>query len=575
MKILALHGKQQNGEIFRSRLGRLPQQIETGKKTSNGNNNNSCIIDYVDAPFELSLNHGDSIPMRTWYHRRKDNTVDYDSLEKTLNYLELIWRSKDGYDGIIGFSQGGMIAAIMTSLPHRFPGLQFFIIGGAPDVACLDDTNTSGGGSSSSRYSMKSIHPIDVCSLHLVGLKDQVVAPSSSHALANRFLDPRVIEHEMGHCIPTQAKYLSMMIDFIQQALARHAMKAIVMTHNSTSDVETDYSTTINDHNQSPINNTNNTTLDGLYRCDSDIIATAQAEEYEVLTSMYPSEITMLTQTPPPIICGDVCISLHLQLDFRSTLMNTTKIPMTWMDNIGVDFICPSNYPTHVPPTINITTGALSMFDGFSSVMVLSLTQYMYRSIGVIYNHATTDLTSYIREPCIMVCIQSAYEWFDDQRWLHGSSTIDDDMDGIDSKGDATTTIVTVDDRNDDISEALEKEMIAQATLEACQIAYKHRLSQRRDDDDDGGGARDLASIDNLSDPITSIDSLSSSSSSTTAISFSTTTLPASARGVWSYTVGLVGKPSAGKLCWDDREGAMYAYMMEILMLIPCHLRSP
>jgi len=531
MKILALHGKQQNGEVFRSRLGRLPHKIQQLQKTT---------IDYVDAQFELPLNQGDAVAMRTWYLRRDDSTVDYESVEKTLCYLEALWWSNghaiSSYDGIIGFSQGGMIAAIVASQPHRFPGLHFAIIGGAPDLSCLDDISCISNGGSRSKYHSESMQ-IDVSSLHLVGVKDQVVAPSSSYALARRFRDPRVVEHEMGHCIPTQAKYLSMIVDFIREALLLSASK-VRCTADACSSLPPIKAHSSTSHTHAPLSSNSGPT-GSRHRCRNDEIATTQAEEYEVLTSIYPSEIVLLTEMIP-VIAGDACISIHVQLNFSNTLMDISKIPTAWLDNIGIDISCPSDYPTHAPPIITITTGSLSMFDGFSSSMALSLTQCIYRSIGVEYNGASCDAMSYIGEPCIMVCTQTAYEWFDDQRWLRSSDSISSAINTAEIDPSIETVVSrppsTLD--KDDVDEALEKEMVAAATLEACRVAYKHRLSQRVGDDES---------------PHSHVIRPSSSSDKSDHIIISTATdaassLPASARGVWNYTVGLVGKPSAGGL---------------------------
>ena len=163
MKILALHGKQQNGEVFRSRLGRLPDKIHQLQASINATT--MMIIDYVDAPFELPLKQGDAISMRTWYLRRgeddnnsRNSSIDYESVEKTLNYLEAIWHSSSSsegkYIGILGFSQGGMIAAIVASQPLRFPGLQFAIIGGALDINYSSSSSSSDDdGTTTSQYS--------------------------------------------------------------------------------------------------------------------------------------------------------------------------------------------------------------------------------------------------------------------------------------------------------------------------------------------------------------------------------------------------------------------------------------
>jgi hypothetical protein len=156
MKILALHGKQQNGEAFRSRLGHLPNKIQQLQASINATT--MMIKDYVDAPFELPLKQGDAIPMRTWYLRRgeddnnsRNSSIDYEYVEKTLNYLEAIWHSSSSsegkYIGILVFSQGGMITVMVA---YRYPGLQFAIIGGALDTTY--SSSSSDDGTTTSQY---------------------------------------------------------------------------------------------------------------------------------------------------------------------------------------------------------------------------------------------------------------------------------------------------------------------------------------------------------------------------------------------------------------------------------------
>jgi hypothetical protein len=102
------------------------------------------------------------------------------------------------------------MAVILASLPLRFPGLRFLLVGGARDLPGLTlrglgvqaDAEPLPAGSSGADTDSSSRERIALASLHLVGAADKVVPPQSSRQLAARFLDPVIIEHEQGHCIP-------------------------------------------------------------------------------------------------------------------------------------------------------------------------------------------------------------------------------------------------------------------------------------------------------------------------------------------------------------------------------------
>jgi hypothetical protein len=108
---------------------------------------------------------------------------------------------------IAGFSMGGSMAVIVASLPRRYPGLRFVLVGGARDLppALLEDllqAEEAGANKTGTNRAGAGVALLPLPSLHLIGAADKVVPPESSRQLAGRFLAPRVIEHEQGHCIP-------------------------------------------------------------------------------------------------------------------------------------------------------------------------------------------------------------------------------------------------------------------------------------------------------------------------------------------------------------------------------------
>lgn len=195
LKILCLHGSEQNSEIFRSRLGRLPHKSRHVVQS----------FRVVDAPHSLPIREGDDVPLRTWYKRNSDGSLIRDTLECSVDMLEQLWVSDGPFDGMLGFSMGGSVAVYLATMPSRFPGLKFVFVAGAPDKlqASIDD----------------SVPTINMPSLHVIGQRDNVVTVKHMTDLANRFCHDscEIIMHEQGHCIPSKAVFLNQYVSWLEK----------------------------------------------------------------------------------------------------------------------------------------------------------------------------------------------------------------------------------------------------------------------------------------------------------------------------------------------------------------------
>ena len=86
VKFLALHGKQQNGGVFRKRLGRLQHQCKK-----------FCSLNILEAPFvvleEDRMGTIEGGP-KTWFYRNKKTlVVDLVSLEEIMSFVQHEWDS--------------------------------------------------------------------------------------------------------------------------------------------------------------------------------------------------------------------------------------------------------------------------------------------------------------------------------------------------------------------------------------------------------------------------------------------------------------------------------------------------
>lgn len=124
---------------------------------------------------------------RAWYHANDDATV-YDGIEESIDYVTQ-YAKKNIYDGIIGFSQGGVLASIIIKQnPNLF---KYFISISSLRPRAIKYNNL---------YSVS--NPFDFPSLHIYGANDLMINPSKSIEFSKCFKDSQLYEHNHGHFSP-------------------------------------------------------------------------------------------------------------------------------------------------------------------------------------------------------------------------------------------------------------------------------------------------------------------------------------------------------------------------------------
>lgn len=265
--------------------------------------------------------------------------------------------------------------------------------------------------------------------------------------------------------------------------------------------------------------------------CASDEIAQLQSEEVEVLSSIYPDELRV---DYTPSRGGDLCASYHIQLVLDPSQFEPKYqevFPRQWIGQIGLQFTLPDQYPLAEPPLIRVTLGKLNLSDGFSDAQISSLENAVKAACTTSGGDGNGIIC--LGEPCGLIAIQAANDWFCAGEWTRAkaaTSTNDtgraDDSGTVDEEGDeddGRATGLEESAFHEEVDEAVETESIRTATAEAYEKAYQARL--------------EAAKPVNPHEKLSKAEKLARESS----------LLPPSARGVWNYTVGLVGKPSAGK----------------------------
>jgi len=135
---------------------------------------------------------------RCWYNlsnetERDFNPITANEITESLAYVVNHSKTPDGrpvYDGIIGFSQGSVIASILV---RKYPNLFRYFI------------SISGYLTSLIKYSNMFTEQFNFPSLHIYGLNDKMVDPSRSILFSKSFTDSQIEHPDVGHFAPDHA----------------------------------------------------------------------------------------------------------------------------------------------------------------------------------------------------------------------------------------------------------------------------------------------------------------------------------------------------------------------------------
>lgn len=499
-KVLVLHGNRQTGDLLLGRMSSLKRKA-----------NNRLNIEFVapDAPFlweagDVNGNKSardentDDNPLRTWWHRRGD---EYSGLEQSLDLIQTIWGDEGDFDGIIGFSQGARLAHLITLL-HKahaaatFPGLRFIIFAsGYGDVPL--PTNFPPVGTNLDELACAKIK---VASLHVMGLSDRLVTAESSRALLVSYDNPLVFEHEGGHHIPMQAGAVDTYLSFMESALCMN-------TDETCDDLQ----------NDDPATSVDQKFLPSVQPEPEQ--AQAQQDECESMSLIFPDEFTLHSQ----MVLNDESeygrrllhpISYSIRLRPPSDQITDESL---WPADI--DFALRVSYPPSypdVPPKLT--------FDHGMNLLEFKIGQEQ-ACLSVIRDVAKSE----VGMPCVMSCVYAAREFFEGGGL---GATLDFqpfvDESNVDESEDNARVIVT----EPTLSEAdLAQGLLLRASRERILVCNLQGL--------------DIANSV-LGNPHSNVEALSCIEDNDSNRTAEGTTRRGKG-GIWRYTIGLVGKPSAGK----------------------------
>jgi fermentation-respiration switch protein FrsA (DUF1100 family) len=263
LKILMLHGYTQSGPLFRAKTRALEKHLQKTFSPSGG-----CELVYITAPFVLS---GADIPnwdpttatiassallgsashdearaqvesdpdAYGWWRRRNDT---FAGLEEGLECVATCLKEHGPFDGVLGFSQGGALAAMVASLLDElydarersfaenvqtgkgmpFPKSFAKEGGGRVHPPLKFAVSYSGFASMFDEHKAFYNPKITTPMLHIIGSLDTVVVESRSLSLVDASGGPkRVVYHPGGHFVPaSQKEYVGALIAFIRDVIS-------------------------------------------------------------------------------------------------------------------------------------------------------------------------------------------------------------------------------------------------------------------------------------------------------------------------------------------------------------------
>ncbi|XP_031120374.1 esterase AGAP003155-like [Ipomoea triloba] len=202
-RFLCLHGFRTSAEILKKQVvGRWSSSVVE-----------KLDLVFVDAPFpcqgKSDVEGFFDPPYYEWFQFNKEFT-EYQNFDNCLAYIEDCMIKYGPFDGLLGFSQGGVLSAALPGLQEKgvclanVPKVRYvIIIGGA---------KLKNQAIAEKAYSL----PIKCPSVHFIGKEDLLKEYGSE--LVESFVDPLVIHHPKGHTIPRfDEESLQQMLSFLER----------------------------------------------------------------------------------------------------------------------------------------------------------------------------------------------------------------------------------------------------------------------------------------------------------------------------------------------------------------------
>ncbi|NXK44445.1 OVCA2 Esterase, partial [Chauna torquata] len=205
LRLLALHGYRQSERRFRQRTGALRKALRGRAE---------LVALSAPHPVPGGEDDGDSDdPPRGWWFSGPGTFEAVEvaeapaGLEESLSAVAAALVEHGPFDGLLGFSQGAALAAMVCALRAR----------GDPRFPVAFAILVAGFASRAPAHGHFYREPIALPTLHVVGDTDAVIAAHLSRELAQCFVEPVIVTHPGGHFVPVAAPQKKAYLDFLDR----------------------------------------------------------------------------------------------------------------------------------------------------------------------------------------------------------------------------------------------------------------------------------------------------------------------------------------------------------------------
>lgn len=209
LRILCLHGYHGSADIMQNQSNSLVSELKE-----------LADFIYLDAPSLAEGDHG-------WWHAIEASNkvkgagvhttpVSYKGWAKTYEHIVSFFRDNGPFDGVLGFSQGAALTALLVGLraPDGIIGAQYPL---AFNFAILVGGFFANDPLLQSLYEAKDSY--DLPSVHIIGRADFIVPLRYSYEVSALFKRPLVIEHNGGHVIDCSERTRLQLAFFLKEQL--------------------------------------------------------------------------------------------------------------------------------------------------------------------------------------------------------------------------------------------------------------------------------------------------------------------------------------------------------------------
>ena len=148
-----------------------------------------------------------------WYRATDDKPPSYLQVEDSFHMLEALFQQHGPVEGVLGWSQGTVMAAILAALQEKLGDKRFQFKWG---VFC------GGFRPGDPRFKQHFDEVLSLPSLHVIGERESAFMLEQGQKLADSFVDSEILKTPVGHIMPIKyPSYMEKIASWIARASQR------------------------------------------------------------------------------------------------------------------------------------------------------------------------------------------------------------------------------------------------------------------------------------------------------------------------------------------------------------------